>query len=70
MPYLHYLCDDVPKEICNIFPSDLHLPRLRHNDPWPDTEAEFTYIYDWIVSWGLLNEGSIYQNIVNLNALG
>ena len=70
MPYLHYLCDEVPQEICNILRSGLHLPRLRYNDPRPYTEAEYTYIYDWMVSWGLLDEGSTYQKIVNLNAPG
>ena len=51
-------------------PSGPRLPRLRYNDPRPYTEAEYNYMYDWMVSWGLLDEGSTYQNIVNLSALG
>jgi hypothetical protein len=37
---------------------------LRYNDPRPYTEAEYQYIYDWMVSWDLLQEDSVYDKIV------
>ena len=62
--YLHYLCDEVPAEICDLKPGDIHQPRLRYNDPRPYTEAEYQYIYDWMVSWDLLDQESVYDKIV------
>ncbi len=67
-PYLHYLCDEVPADICDLQPADLHLPRLRYNDPRPYTEAEYNYIHDWMVSWGLLEEESDYDKIIEVQA--
>ena len=64
LPYLHYLCDEIPKDVYHLQPEDLHLPRLRYNDPRPYTEAEYQYIYDWMVSWDLLQEDSVYDKIV------
>ncbi len=69
-PYLYYLCEEVPKEICDLKPTDLHLPRLRYNDPRPYTEAEYNYIYDWMVSWGLLAEESVYDKIIEARTSG
>ena len=64
-PYLHYLCSEVPEEICDLKPEDIHQPRLRYNDPRPYTEEEFNYIYDWMNSWNLLDKESVYDRIVN-----
>ena len=64
MPYLHYLCAEVPKEIFDLKPKDLHQPRLRYNDPRPYTEAEYTQIFDWMTSWDLLDSESVYDKIV------
>lgn len=63
-PYLHYLCAEVPAEICELKPEDIHQPRLRYNDPRPYTEAEFQYIYDWMTGWDLLEKESVYDKIV------
>ena len=63
-PYLHYLCSEVPPEICELKPEELHKPRLRYNDPRPYTEAEYEYIYEWMTSWNLLDEESVYDKIV------
>jgi len=63
-PYLHYLVDEVPKDICDLKPGDIHTPRLRYNDPRPYTEEEFQQIHDWMVSWNLLDEESGYETIV------
>ena len=64
-PYLHYLIAEVPAEIATLAPADFHLPRLRYNDPRPYTEAEYTQIYEWMVSWGLLSAESVYERIVD-----
>ena len=63
-PYLHYLCDEVPNDICDLKPEDIHQPRLRYNDPRPYTEAEYDYIFNWMTEWGLLDEESVYDKIV------
>ena len=64
MPYLHYLCDEVAKEICDLKPEDIHQPRLRYNDPRPYTEAEYDYIFNWMTEWDLLDQESVYDKIV------
>jgi NitT/TauT family transport system substrate-binding protein len=69
-PYLHYLCDEIPKDICDLLPTDLHLPRLRYNAPRPYTTEEYNYIYDWMVSWGLLEEESVFDKIMEVQAVG
>jgi NitT/TauT family transport system substrate-binding protein len=63
-PYLKYLIAEVPESIVRLAVEDFHLPRLRYNDPRPYTEAEYTQIYDWMVSWGLLSADSVYDRIV------
>lgn len=64
MPYLHYLCAEVPKEIFDLNPEDIHRARLRYNDPRAYTEAEYTQIFDWMTSWDLLDSESVYDKIV------
>jgi len=64
-PYLHYLCEEVPAEICTITPEDLHMPRLRYIEPRPYTEEEYQYIYDWMTEWNLLDTESVYDKIID-----
>jgi NitT/TauT family transport system substrate-binding protein len=67
-PYLKYMIAEVPESIVKLTEADFHLPRLRYNDPRPYTEAEYTQIYDWMVSWDLLSADSVYDRIVEHRA--
>ena len=63
--YLHYLIDEVPPELGKLTPEDFHLPRLRYVDPAPYSEAEFRRTYEWMLSWGLINEDMTYEDLVD-----
>jgi NitT/TauT family transport system substrate-binding protein len=64
VPYVHYLLAEVPEDIVKLGPEDLHLPRLRYIEPRPYTTEEFRHIHDWLVSWKLLDEDSVFEKIV------
>jgi NitT/TauT family transport system substrate-binding protein len=64
-PYLHYLIADVPAEITTLEPSDFRLGRLRYVDPAPYAERDFQRTYDWMVKWGLIDEGSAFGHLVD-----
>lgn len=64
-PYLHYLIEDVPEEIARLEPQDFRLGRLRYVDPKPYPEKEFQRTYDWMVSWGLIDPSSSYEELVD-----
>jgi NitT/TauT family transport system substrate-binding protein len=64
-PYLHYLIEDVPEEIARLEPQDFRLGRLRYVDPEPYPEKEFQRTYDWMVSWGLIDPSSSYEELVD-----
>lgn len=48
-----------------VTPDDVHLPRLRYVDPAPYDEQEFQQTYDWLVSWGLAEDGSGFDRLVS-----
>lgn len=63
--YLHYLIDEVPPELGSLTPEDFHLPRLRYVDPAPYSELEFRKTYEWMLSWGLIDEDMTYEDLVD-----
>jgi NitT/TauT family transport system substrate-binding protein len=62
--YLHYLIEEVPKELGVLTLEDFHLPRLRYVEPAPYSEAEFRRTYEWMLSWGLINEDMTFEDLV------
>jgi NitT/TauT family transport system substrate-binding protein len=64
-PYLHYFIDEVPKDVVDLQPSDMHLNRLRFIDPAPYPEDQFDRTFDWMVSWGLIAPDAGYEEIVD-----
>lgn len=65
-PWLQHLIDEVPAEIVQLKPEDLHLPRLRYNYPEPYAAAEFRRTYDFMVAWGLIDPQSTYDKLVDV----
>jgi NitT/TauT family transport system substrate-binding protein len=63
--YLHYLIAEIPPEVGTLTPEDFHLPRLRYIEPAPYLEAEFRKTYEWMLSWGLVNENMTYEDLVD-----
>ncbi|MBM2810047.1 MAG: nitrate transporter substrate-binding protein [Chloroflexi bacterium] len=63
--YLPYLIDEVPPELGNLTAEDFHLPRLRYVDPSPYSEAEFRKTYEWMLSWGLIDQDMTYEDLVD-----
>ena len=63
--YLHYLIDEIPPELGLLTEDDFHLPRLRYIDPAPYSEAEFRKTYEWMLSWGLIDEDMTYEDLVD-----
>jgi NitT/TauT family transport system substrate-binding protein len=62
--HLHYLINEVPPELGRLTPEDFHLPRLRYVEPAPYSEAEFRKTYEWMLSWGLINENMTFEDLV------
>ncbi len=67
-PWLRYLTDEVPPDIVKLEPHDLHRPRLRYQHPQPYAPEEFRRIYDFMVSWGLIDVQSTYDKLVDARA--
>jgi NitT/TauT family transport system substrate-binding protein len=63
--YLHHLIDEVPAHVGTLEAEDFHLPRLRYVDPAPYSEAEFRRTYEWMLSWGLINEDMTFEDLVD-----
>lgn len=63
--YLHYLIDEVPSELGRLAPEDFHLPRLRYIEPGAYSEAEFRRTYEWMLGWGLINENTTFEDLVD-----
>ncbi|MET7640870.1 ABC transporter substrate-binding protein [Streptomyces sp. NPDC005438] len=65
-PYLHHLIAEVPEEIDpTLSPEDFALWRLRFVDPAPYPEGQFQRTYEWMVSWGLIEEQGSYNSLVD-----
>jgi NitT/TauT family transport system substrate-binding protein len=64
-PWLRHLIDEVPPEIVELEPGDLHLPRLRYNHPEPYSPEEFRRTYEFMLSWGLIDPQSTYDKLVD-----
>lgn len=63
--YVHYLIEALPEQYAKLItPNDFHLPRLRYVDPEPYSREEFDQTNDWLVSWGLVNDDSAFDKLV------
>ena len=63
--YLHYLIDDLPKDLGTLTPDDFKLSRLRYVEPRPYPLDQFQRTRDWMVGWGLLREDASFEDIVD-----
>jgi hypothetical protein len=56
--YAPMLLEDLPPDLrANMSIDDLHIDRLRYVYARPYTEREYTRAAQWMVEWGLLEEG-------------
>ena len=58
---------DLRLEIGTLAPADLRASRLVVVDPAPIPEAELKRTYDWVKSWGMLDETETPTQLVNMN---
>ncbi len=66
--YLHYFIDHYAKsdpEIAALKVSDLRESRLVVCDPAPIPLDEMTRMFDWLKSWGMLEETASPQQLIN-----
>lgn len=63
--YLHYLIEDLPKDLGTLSPEDFKLTRLRYVEPRPYPLDEFQRTRDWMVSWGLLRADASFEDVVD-----
>ncbi len=63
--YLHHLIDEIPPELGRLTPEDFHLPRLRYVEPSPYSEVEFRKTYEWMLSWGLIDQDMTFEDLVD-----
>ena len=63
--YLHHLIEEIPAHLGRLAEEDFHLPRLCYMDPAPYSEAEFRHTYEWMLSWGLINENMTFEDLVD-----
>jgi NitT/TauT family transport system substrate-binding protein len=62
--YLHYLIEEIPPAYGHVTPEDFHLPRLRYREPSLYLESEFRRSKEWMESWGLIDDRSSYEDLV------
>lgn len=63
-PYLHHLIAEIPAELGSLTPEDIPLGRLRYVEPAPYPQDQFQRTYDWMRSWGLIEETNTYDSVV------
>ena len=63
--YLHYFINEIPEELGRLQPSDFTLSRLRFIEPTAYSKKEFDKTYDWMVSWGLIDENTPFEKLVD-----
>ncbi|WP_028936319.1 ABC transporter substrate-binding protein [Pseudonocardia spinosispora] len=63
-PYLHHLLAEIPAELGSLTPEDIPLGRLRYVEPAPYPQDQFQRTYDWMRSWGLIEETNTYDSVV------
>lgn len=63
-PYLHHLTGEIPPELGSVAPDEIPLGRLRYVDPAPYPEEQFRRTYDWMVSWGLIENDNTFDALV------
>jgi len=62
--FLHYLIQEIPPGLGTLTPDDFHLPRLRYVEPSLYPESEFRRSKEWMESWGLIDDNSSYEDLV------
>jgi NitT/TauT family transport system substrate-binding protein len=68
--YLHYFIDYHKKrdpEIGTLKPSDLRASRMIVVNPAPIPESELQRTYEWVKSWGMLEETESPLQLVNMD---
>lgn len=68
--YLHYFIDyhkAKDPEIGTLYPSDLRESRIQVVDPAPIPAEELQRTYEWIRSWGMLEQTEAAVDLVNMN---
>jgi NitT/TauT family transport system substrate-binding protein len=63
-PYLHHLTAEIPAELGSVAPEEIPLGRLRYVEPAPYPQDQFQRTYDWMVSWGLIEDTNSYDSVV------
>jgi NitT/TauT family transport system substrate-binding protein len=66
--YMHYFIDyhkDTQPEVAALKVEDLRESRLVVTDPAPIPEIEMQRTYEWMKSWGLLDEGSSASELID-----
>ena len=63
--YLHHIIDDLPLELRIVTAEDFRLSRLRYVDPRPYPMEEFERTRAWMLSWGLVPQNAIYEELVD-----
>jgi hypothetical protein len=65
--YAPLLLQDLPEDMrANMKPSDLHVDRLRYVYARPYTEREYQRAAQWMVDWGLLEEGMHLEKLLGV----
>lgn len=67
--YLHYFIDyhkAKDPEVAKLKVSDLRASRLQVTDPAPIPKEELQRTYDWVKSWGMLEEADSAVDLVNI----
>ena len=63
--YLHYLIEEVPPELGSLTSEDFTLSRIRYIDPEPYSKEEFDKTYEWMLSWGLVDSDTPFEELVD-----
>jgi NitT/TauT family transport system substrate-binding protein len=63
--YLHYFIEDIPRKNGILTAKDFRLSRLRYVNPTPYPADEFERAYEWMLSWGLIEQNAAFHQIVD-----
>ena len=63
--YLHYFIEEIPQELGTLRAEDFDLNRFRYIEPKPYSKEEFDKTYAWMISWGLVDANTPFENLVD-----
>jgi NitT/TauT family transport system substrate-binding protein len=63
--YAYYLIEEADGELEL---KDLKLSRILNAPPTPYSHERFEYTYNWMLGWGLAEQGATYENTVDNRA--